>query len=316
MARMTNGGRTMSSGDWATLLALAMLWGGSFFFIEIALRGFAPLTLVFARTALGAAVLWAVALLWRARIPRDWRTWRALLVQALLNNVVPLTLFSWGQTQISGGLAAILNATTPVWGVLIAHAWIAGERLTLARVAALMLGFAGVAVTIGGDALRGLGANVLPQLACLVGAACYSIASVLGRRFSDAGVDPVVTAAGSLALAAAVTFPAMLIVDQPWTAAMPPLTSWGALAALGILSSALGFLLYYRLLASAGATNAMLVTFLIPVTPILLGWLVLGDRLAPQHFQGLALIAAGLVAIDGRLPRLAWGFLRPVPAAP
>lgn len=306
----------MSSGDWATLLTLALLWGGSFFFIEIALRGFSPFTLVFARTAIGAAVLGAVALLWRARIPRDWRIWRALLAQALLNNVIPLTLFGWGQTQISGGLAAILNATTPVWGVLIAHVWIAGERLTVAKAAALILGFAGVAVTIGGDALRGLGANVLPQLACLIGAGAYAVASVLGRRFSDAGVDPVVTAAGSLAMAALVTLPAMLFFDQPWTAAMPPLTAWGALVALGVLSSALGFLLYYRLLASAGATHAMLVTFLIPITPILLGWLVLGDRLAPQHFQGLMLIAAGLVAIDGRLPRLAWGFLRPAPAGP
>lgn len=309
---MTNG-RGMSGGDWATLIALAMLWGGSFFFIAIALRGFTPLTLVFARTAMGAAVLWAVALLWRARIPRDGRTWRGLLVQALLNNVIPLLLFSWGQTRISGGLAAILNATTPVWGVLIAHVWVAGERLTVARVAALMLGFAGVAVTIGGDALRGLGANVLPQLACLIGAACYSVASVLGRRFSDAGVDPVVTAAGSLAMAAVVTFPVMLLFGQPWTAATAPLPSWGALAALGIMSSALGFLLYYRLLASAGATNSMLVTFLIPITPILLGWLVLGERLAPQHFQGLALIAAGLVAIDGRVPAMIWGRLRRAP---
>lgn len=306
----------MNRTDWATLLTLAMLWGGSFFFIEIALRGFAPLTLVFARTALGALVLSAVAWLWRARMPRGWRLWGALLVQALLNNVIPLTLFSWGQTQISGGLAAILNATTPVWGVLIAHVVVAGERLTVARSLALLLGFAGVTVTIGGDAIRGLGDNVLPQLACVAGAACYSVASILGRRFSDAGVDPVVTAAGSLAMAAVMVLPLMLAIDRPWAAPMPALPSWGALAALGLLSSALGFLLYYRLLASAGATNAMIVTFLIPVTPILLGWLVLGERLAPQHFQGLALIALGLIALDGRLPRRAWGFLRVAPARP
>lgn len=299
---MTGTARTMSTTDWATLLALALLWGGSFFFIEIALRGFDPLTLVFARTAMGAAILWGVALLSGKSFPRDLATWRGLLAQALLNNVVPLILFSWGQTQISGGLAAIFNATTPVWGVLIAHAWIAGERLTVARAVALALGVAGVAVTVGGDALRGLGAHLLPQLACLVGAFSYSVASILGRRFSAAGVDPIVTAAGSLAMAALVTLPLMLGMGQPWNAAPPSLASWGALAALGILSSALGFLLYYRLLASAGATNTMLVTFLIPITPIVLGWLVLGEKLAPQHFLGLGLIACGLVALDGRLP--------------
>ena len=301
--------RTMSTADWVTLLVLALLWGGSFFFIEVALRGFDPLTLVFARTAVGAAILWGVALLAGKHFPRDFATWRSLLVQALLNNVIPLILFSWGQTQISGGLAAIFNATTPVWGVLIAHLWIAGERLTVARAVALVLGVAGVAVTVGGDAIRGLGAHLLPQLACLVGAFSYSVAGILGRRFSDTGVDPIVTAAGSLAMAAVVTLPLMLAFGQPWHAAPPSLASWGALAALGVLSSALGFLLYYRLLASAGATNTMLVTFLIPITPIILGWLVLGESLAPQHFVGLALIACGLVALDGRLAlrrRAAW----------
>ncbi|MCW3845699.1 DMT family transporter [Sphingomonas sp. LB-2] len=312
---MSKDGRTMNLADWATLVALATLWGGSFFFIAIALRGFSPLTLVFARTAIGAVLLWGVAAALGKAMPRDLATWRSLLVQALLNNVVPLTLFSWGQTQISGGLAAILNATTPVWGVLIAHVVIAGERLTVARVAALLLGFTGVAITIGGDAVRGLGANVLPQLACLIGAACYSFASVLGRNFSERGVDPIVTAAGSLAMAALVTLPAMLFIDRPWGLPAPPLTAWGAVAALGVLSSALGFLLYYRLLANAGPTNVMLVTFLIPITPILLGWLVLGEHLAPQHFLGLAVIALGLVAVDGRLPRFAWEVLRrPIPA--
>jgi len=310
MRDMSNPARTMSASDWATLITLAILWGGSFFFIEVALRGFAPLTLVFARTAMGAGVLWGVALLAGKGIPRDLATWRGLLVQALLNNVVPLTLFSWGQTQISGGLAAIFNATTPVWGVLIAHVAISGERLTVARAAALALGVAGVAVTVGGGAIQGLGANLLPQLACLAGAFSYAVASIMGRRFSDTGIDPIVVAAGSLALAAVVTLPLML-AGQPWNAPMPSLPAWGAVAALGLLSSALGFLLYYRLLASAGPTNVMLVTLLIPITPILLGWLVLSERLAPQHFAGLALIACGLVAIDGRLPRLA--LRRPAP---
>ncbi|MES2443862.1 MAG: DMT family transporter [Pseudomonadota bacterium] len=295
--------RTMTAGDWAILLTLSVLWGGSFFFIALALRGFQPLTLIFLRVALAASLLWLVLRATGGRMPRGAALWRSLLVLALLNNVLPFALFAWAQTQISGGLASIVNATTPIWGVIVAHLFTRDEKATPNKVAGVVLGFAGVALMVGGDALGGLGGHVLPQLACVAATLCYAFAGVYGRRFSEIGVTPLAISAGSLAMAAAVLLPVMLAFDAPWRAAMPGATAWAALAGLVIFSSALAYVLFYRLLASAGATNSMLVTFLIPVTAIVLGSLVLGEVLAPQDFAGMGLIALGLVAVDGRLPR-------------
>lgn len=307
--------RDMSTGDWATLVALSVLWGGSFFFIEIALVGFPPLTLVFLRVAIAAAVLWLVLRARGGRIAGAPGAWQAMLVMAVLNNAIPFSLFSWGQTQISGGLASILNATTPIWGVLVAHFLTSDEKATANRIAGVALGFAGVAVMMGGDALGGLGSNLPAQLACLAATLSYAFAGVYGRRFKAMGVPPLAAATGQLAMAALVLLPAALLVEAPWRLAMPGPAAWAAIAGLALLSSALAFVLFFRLLASAGASNTMLVTFLIPVTAILLGSLLLGERLAPQHFLGMGLIALGLVAVDGRLPRAAWLFLRrPAPS--
>lgn len=312
---MTIAPRTMTTGDWAILLALSVLWGGSFFFIHLALTGLTPVLLVTLRLTLAAAVLWLVLRATGGRLPRGLQIWRALLVLALLNCAIPFLLFAWSQTQIASGLASILNATTPIWGVIIAHLATSDERATPNKVAGVLLGFGGVAVMMGVDALSGLGANVLPQLACLGATLCYGIAGVYGRRFKAMGLSPLATATGQLAMGAAVLLPVALLVDRPWTMAMPPATVWAALAGLVLLSTALAYVLFFRLLNSAGATNSMLVTFLIPVTAILLGALVLGERLAPQHFMGMALIAFGLVAVDGRLPRAAWLLLRrPAPS--
>ena len=307
---------TMNRGDWATLIGLAMLWGCSFFFIELALRGFQPLTLVFARLALASLLLTGLLYLRGEKLPSGARVWGGLLVLALFNNVVPLSLFSWGQTRIGGGLASILNATMPIWGVLIAHFFTHDEKATANRFVGVAFGFAGAVLMIGWDALAGLGADIVPQLGCLAGALCYAIAGVYARRFGAAGMSPLALSAGSLAMAALAAIPGMLILEHPFHAAMPGAISLAALAAMVILSTGLGYVLYFRLLASAGASNSMLVTFLVPVTAILLGSLVLHERLAIQHVLGMALIGLGLVALDGRLPRRAWGFLRAVPAAP
>ncbi len=312
---MATAQRTMSASDWATLLTLSVLWGGSFFFIHVALQGLTPITLVFLRVLLASALLWLVLRATGGAMPRAPRIWGALLVLALLNNVFPFLLFAWSQTQIASGLASILNATTPIWGVIVAHLLTADEKATPNRVAGVLLGFGGVAVMMGGDALAGLGANILPQLACLAATLCYAFAGVHGRRFRGLGLTPLATATGQLAMAALVLLPVVLLVDAPWTMTIPPPVVWAALAGLVLLSTGLAYVLFFRLLNSAGATNSMLVTFLIPVTAILLGALVLGERLAPQHFLGMALIALGLVAVDGRLPRAAWLFLRrPAPS--
>jgi drug/metabolite transporter (DMT)-like permease len=306
-----NGNRTMSGADWTILLVLSVLWGGSFFFIEVAIPTVAPLTLVLIRVVLAAAFLWAFLLARRERLALPPGAALALLVLALLNNVVPFSLFAWAQEEISGGLASILNATTPIWGVVVAHAFTHDEKAGPAKLAGVLLGFAGVAVMIGADLLGQIGANALAQIACLVSTLCYALAGVWARRFRGMGVSPIAVSTGQLSAAAIVMLPLVLIFEPPWLARAPSAEAWWALIALALFCTSLAYILYFRLLASAGATNSLLVTFLIPITAILLGALLLGERLEERHFAGMALIGAGLAAIDGRLFRRR----RPPPSA-
>jgi len=293
----------MSRADWAILLILAVLWGGSFFFIGIAIHSLAPMTLVLLRVSLASAFLWIWRLIRRQPLGLSAGIAPALLVLALLNNVLPFILFAWAQRTIPSGLASILNATTPIWGVLVAHSFTHDERMTLPKLAGVVLGFVGVAVMIGADLLGQIGTHVLAQLACLVATLCYALAGVWGRRFRGMGVSPVGVATGSLTAAALVLVPLVLLFEPPWQATAPTPEAWAAIIGLAFFCTALAYILYFRLLASAGATNSLLVTFLIPVTAILLGTFALGEQLAPRHFAGMALIGLGLAAIDGRLLR-------------
>jgi len=296
---MTN--RTMSGTDWAILLFLSVLWGGSFFFIEVALDTVASLTLVLIRVAIAAALLWAFLLLRRERLAMPPGAAWAFLVLALLNNVIPFVLFAWAQEEIDGGLASILNATTPIWGVIVAHLFTADEKANPAKVAGVLLGFCGVAVMIGTDFLGQAGAGLLAQLGCLAATLCYALAGVWARRFRAMDVPPVAVATGQLTASAIVMLPLVLLFEPPWLAPAPSAAAWAALIALALFCTSLAYILYFRLLASAGATNSLLVTFLIPVSAILLGTLILHEQLEPRHFLGMALIGAGLAAIDGRL---------------
>lgn len=296
--------RSMGGAEWAMLLALSVLWGGSFFFTGVALRALPPLSLVLLRVGL-AALLLAVVLRARGlRLPRGARVWAAFFGMGLLNNVVPFCLIVWGQTQIASGLAAILNATTPLATVIVAHVLTADEKMTGNRVAGVVSGFLGVALMIGPRALSGLGTEALAQLAVLAAALSYAFAGIFGRRFGRMGIAPLATATGQVTASTLMLLPVALLIDRPWTLAMPGATVWAAVLGLAALSTALAYVLYFRILATAGATNLLLVTFLIPVSAILLGSLVLGERLEPEHFIGMALIGAGLAAIDGRLLRL------------
>jgi len=292
---------TMGRQDWALLLVLAVLWGGAFFFAGVALRGLPPFTLVTLRVGLAALILNGVLRALHVRLPRTAAAWRACLGMGLLNNVVPFCLIVWGQTHIASGLAAILNAATPLLTVLVAHALTDDEKLTPGRLAGVLLGLAGVAVMLGPDALGGLGADVLAQLAVLAAALSYAFAGVWGRRFKRLGIVPLAAASGQVTASSLILLPIALLVDRPWTLAPPAWPVWGAVIGIAVLSTALGYVIYFRILASAGATNLLLVTFLMPVTAVLLGVLVLGEHLAARHFLGMALIGAGLAAIDGRL---------------
>jgi drug/metabolite transporter (DMT)-like permease len=299
----TPAARPMGPFEWGLLLALSILWGGSFFFTHIAIGALPPLTIVTLRVGGAALLLLAALPLFGLRMPADRRIWSAFLGMGFLNNVVPFCLIVWGQTHIASGLAAILNATTPLWTVVIAHFTTSEERMTGNRLAGVMIGLAGVAVMIGPDALRGLGSNILAQLAVLGAAISYGFAAIFGRRFRRLGLEPMVTATGQVSASTLMLLPVCLLIDRPWTLAMPGLAVWAALAGMAALSTALGYLLYFRILATAGATNLALVTFLIPISAIILGGLVLGETLQTRHFVGMALIGLALAAIDGRVVR-------------
>ena len=293
--------KTMRASEWNSLLLLGLVWGGAFFLIDLAVAEVAPLTFVWVRLSIAAAVLWLY--LWvRGQLPRlPAAAIGAMLVLAFFNNALPFTLFAWSQTHIDGGLSSILNATSPIWTVLIAHFATSDERMTPAKIAGVLLGFAGVAVMIGADLLANFGDQALAQLAGLAGAFSYALAGVWARRFRVMQITPVTVAAWQLAAAAAMMAPVALIADRPWNAAMPSLTAWSAILALAIVCSAFAYILYFRIIERAGATNALLVTLLTPPIAIGLGATFLGEQLGPQHFVGLALIAIGLAAIDGRV---------------
>jgi drug/metabolite transporter (DMT)-like permease len=292
----------MGARQWGILLLLSILWGGSFFFIEVAVTQIPPFTLVLLRVTLAAG-----ALLLFLAVRGELRLDRALIgpffVMALLNNALPFSLLASGQTVIGSGLASILNATTPIWTVIIAHLFTRDERMSPLKVTGVLLGFGGVAVMIGADLLGQIGESLWAQLACVAAGLCYALAGVYGRRFSRLGVSPITVSAGQLTAASLLLLPVALLVDRPWAMAMPSLGAWACLVALALLSTTFAYVLYFRLIASAGATNAVLVTFLVPVTAILLGVLILGEVLALRHLIGMALIGAGLAAIDGRLLR-------------
>lgn len=290
----------MGGREWALLVALSVLWGGSFFFVGVAVREVPPLSLVLARVGIASLALWGVLALGGARMPRLPGLWAAFLGMGLLNNALPFVLIVWGQQHIASGLAAILNATTPLFTVLVAHALTTDERLTPGKAAGVLLGLAGVAIMLGPELLAGLGVALAAQLACLGAALSYAFAGVFGRRFRRLGVPPLATAAGQVTASSLVLLPLALLVEQPWALPVPGAATWCALLGLGLLSTALAYVLFFRILATAGATNIALVTFLVPVSAILLGGVVLGERLHGWHFAGMALIGAGLALISGR----------------
>ena len=291
----------MDKGDWAILAILALIWGGAFLFIGVAVRHVDPLTYVWLRLTIAAAAMWLFLKIRGERIGLPRSVWGSILLLALLNNALPFSLFGWGQTHIASGLAAILNATTPIWGVLVAHFLTVDERMTPRKIAGVLLGFGGVATMIGPTLLANIGTDALAQLACIVAALSYALAAVWARRFKRMGLSPMSVTTGQLSAGALMMLPVAMIVDQPWTQSLPPLTAWAAIVTLALMCTAVGYVLYFRLIDSAGATNALLVTLLVPPVAILLGGLFLGETLAPQDFVGLGLIALGLAAIDGRL---------------
>jgi drug/metabolite transporter (DMT)-like permease len=294
----------MTPFEWFLLVVLSVLWGGSFFLSDVAVAELRPFTLVLGRVAIAAIVLNLMVVARGQKLPSSLKTWGSFCVMAALNNAIPYSLVFWGQMQIASGLTSVLNATTPLWTALLAHFLTEDERLTARRLSGVLFGLAGVAIVIGPDAFRGLTLNLLAQLAVVGSAVCYALGGIYGKRLR--GISPPVVAAGQLTCTTLMMLPLVVWVDRPWRSPMPGAATWAALLALGLLGTAAAYLIYFRLLASTGATNLLLVSMLIPVSALWLGAAVLGERLETRHWVGMAIVALGLIIIDGR----AWSFVR------
>lgn len=290
--------QSMSGLDWLCLIALSVLWGGSFLFAKVAVAVIPPLTLVLLRVALAALALLVVLRIAGLRLPAKPRTWLDFAGMGILNNLIPFGLIFQGQTEIGAGLAAVINGMTPFWTALFARA-AGAEPLPGAKLAGIAIGVAGLAVMIGPAALAGLDASVMAQIAVVGATISYGCAGVFGRRFR--ALPPLVSATGQLSASSILILPVALLVDRPWSLPVPGTEVVLSVAALALLSTALAYILFFRVLASAGATNVMLVTQLVPVSAMLLGVVVLGETVTDRQLLGLALIAVGFACIDGRL---------------
>jgi drug/metabolite transporter (DMT)-like permease len=289
----------MTGQDWFLLIVLSVVWGGSFFFAKVAVAEIPPLSIVFLRVALAALALHLVQGMLGLAWPRQWRFWRDIAIMGLLNNAIPFSLIFWGQQEIASGLASILNAATPLFTVLVAHVLTDNEKAGAGKLVGVLIGLAGVAFMMGRDVLGGLGVHVWSELAVLGAALSYAFAGIFGRRFK--GIPPLAVAGGQLSASSLLMALPMFVIDRPWSLPQPSLASWAAIGGLALISTALAYVIFFRILASAGATNLLLVTFLIPVSALTLGALFLGEALAPHHFLGMAAIGIGLALIDGRL---------------
>ncbi|WP_163849758.1 DMT family transporter [Pseudooceanicola aestuarii] len=293
--------KSISGAAWGQLLLLGLIWGGSFLAIKIALREVGPLTSVLHRTFWAMLALWIFVLIARLPVPRDTRTWGAFLVMGVINNVLPFALLAFGTQHLETGLVSIFNASTAVFGVLIAALVFADEKLTARKGIGVSLGFLGVATAMGLEFLGEIDLRSTAQLACIGAAFCYGCGGSWARA-TLGGLKPQVAAAGMLTGATLVIAPLALLIEGPLTLDLAPAT-WGAIGYYALVSTAAAFLLYYSILAKAGSGNLMLVTLLVAPVAIVLGAATLGESLEPRHYGGLALVGLGLVVLDGRALR-------------
>jgi drug/metabolite transporter (DMT)-like permease len=290
----------MSHTQWLLLLALSVLWGGSFFFVGVAIRELPPFTIVLARVALAAAFLLPLARLMGLRLPTTLAQWMPFVVMSVLNNVLPFVLITFGQRAVASGLASVLNATTPLFTLVIMRA-AGAEKLELRKLAGIALGVLGVTILMGWARLDADGATAAGMLLCLAGSLSYGFAALWGRRLR--ATPPLVAATCQLLASSGILAALAALAEQPWTLPWPSPATVLSLIGLAALSTSLAYVIFYRILAVSGPTNVMLVTLLIPVTGIGLGVSVLGETLEPRHIAGALVIASGLLVIDGRLLR-------------
>jgi drug/metabolite transporter (DMT)-like permease len=291
----------MSARNWGLLLLLALLWGSSFFFYKILVAVLPPVTVVLGRVGIAAIAMNLWLLAQGAGMPRQARLWARFLLLGLLNTVIPFILIAWGETRISSGMASILNATTPIFMVAVAHFGTHDEKLSWGKIAGIVLGIVGVVVLVGRDAFAD-GGTIWGALA-VIGASCaYGFGGVYSRRFRD--LPPIQAATGQITGGAILLLPLSLLADHPWTLPMPGGTVWASLLAIALVNTALAYFVYFKMVATVGVTYISLVTFLIPIIALLLGAGFLDESVTAQALAGMAIIALGLAAIDGRLLKL------------
>lgn len=291
--------RPMNTLEWALLLLLSLVWGGSFIFVGMSVAALPPLTIVFLRCLIAAGALLTAVAVQRQAIPLHSAALLTYGVMGLINNVIPQSLIVWAQSSVPAGYASIINATTPFFTVVILHAFTENDRATPAKFVGVIIGFCGVAAMIGLDVLAGT-TGIAPQLALLAASFFYGLSGLWGRRFARLQLPAYAAAAAQLTASTLILLPLALALESPLSLPPPPEKVWWAILALGLLSTALAYVLYFRLLATAGASNLSLVTFLIPVSAIVLGIVFLGENLLPRHVAGMTMIALGLACIDGR----------------
>ena len=282
------------AGEIARLLVLSTLWGASYTFIKIGVHSIPPVTLIAARTLLAGTILIAV-IRWRGlSLPRDPPTWRRFLVQACLNSVVPFTLIAWGEQTTDAGLATILNSTSPIFTFLLAVFITRHEYVTARKLFGVVAGIAGTCLIVGLQALGGLGHELWAQAAIVAATVCYAGAAIYGRSFQ--GLDPIMPAAGSLICGAAILIPISLVIDQPWTL-RPSTDSIAALLALSIFSTALAFVIYFRLVQTLGSIGTTAQAYLRVPIGVGISVVFLGESLTPTVWLGLACVIAGVAAM-------------------
>jgi len=299
--------------DWLLLVVLSVLWGGSFFFNGVVLRELPPFTTVLLRVAIAAIILVPGLWIYGLSLPKGPSGWTPYFAVALFNNVLPFSLIVTGQTYIASGLAAILNATTPLFTIMVMAA-AREEKLSARRVAGVIVGLAGV-VILHGRHLGFAGGQRLGILLCLAGAFSYGISALIARRHL-ADTPPLAAATFQLLASTLMMIVVAGVVERPWRLPMPGVSTWLAVLGLAALSTALAYIVFFQILRRSGATNVMLVTLLIPVTAILLGYFALNESISIREIAGALVIGSALLLIDGRVLRIISGWISTPRATP
>ena len=292
----------MGPREWAILVLLSLIWGASFFFYRVMVAELPPMTIVFGRLVIGATALHLFLLATGQSMRFPLGMWARFAALGAVNNAIPFTLIAYSEMRISGGVASLLHGTVPMLTAVVAHLLTTDEKLTWNRAVGVLFGLAGVGVLIGKDALQGLAnADFVGELVCLSAAVIYAFAGVFARTFK--GIAPLKVATGQVTMGTVVILPFMLAVDRPWTLPVPTAPVWVSLLIIALVGTSLAYILFFRLIARAGAMNLSLVTLLQPVSAVFLGWLFLNEGIGPQAVAGMAVIALGLFFVDGQIVR-------------